>query len=122
MRSPHAEILFVRTRNQFRFPPHRAPQDRVDQGAALRSGELDRFVNRRMLRRPEEKKLIDSQTQQITRIMIEMLGAQAADPEIEQGQIAQRAAEKFSGEGAVSRGEIAGPEQSREDRVREVLA
>src|SRR5207248_11272053 len=84
--------------------------------------ELDRFVNRRMLRRPEEKKLIDSQTQQITRIMIEMLGAQAADPEIEQGQIAQRAVEKFSGEGAVSRGEIAGPEQSREDRVGEVLA
>ena len=73
VRSPHAEILFVRIRNQFRFPPHRAPQDRVDQGAALRSGELDRFVNRRVLRRPEEKKLIDSQTQQITRILIEYL-------------------------------------------------
>ena len=44
--------------------------------------------------------------------MIEMLGAQSADPEIKQDQIAQRAVEKFGGEGAVRRNEIAGPEQS----------
>ncbi len=83
---------------------------------------MDRLVNGRVLRRLEKKELIESEPQQVTRIVIEMAGTKHGDPEVEQRQVAKDSIEKLRGEGAIRRIEIAGPQKAREDGVGKLFA
>ena len=78
---------------------------------------MDGFINGRVLRRLEKKELIESEPQQVPRIVIEMAGTKHCDPEIEQRQVAEDSIEKLCGEGAIRRVEIAGPQKACEDGV-----
>jgi hypothetical protein len=55
----------------------------------------------------EKKQLVDAESQQIARIVVEMTGAEHSNPEIEQGQIAQNSIEKLRREGAIRGDQIA---------------
>src|SRR2546423_2098311 len=122
MRFPNAERLGIGFLQQISFGADRATQDAIDERSISATGERDRFVNRGVLWSPEKKQLIEAQPQQISGIVVEMTGAEFADPKIDQDEVAQNAVEKFGGKPSICRGQIAAAQKFAENRVGEPVA
>ena len=101
MRFSHLERLLVCLILQFGFAADRVSQDGVDERSAFLRRERNGLENRGVFRRLKKKELVEAQSKQIARIVVEMSGAELANPEIEQRQIPQRAVEQLGGEGAI---------------------
>jgi hypothetical protein len=92
-------------------------QNTVDQRTIASASQLYGLINRSVFRGLEKEELIEAKLQQIARSMIEMSGAQFADPEVEQGEVAQHPVEKFGGKRAIGGGQLAGSQALVQDRV-----
>ena len=117
MRFADAQIFFVRRRLKRLFFPRRVSQDCVDQRAAFARSQLNRFENSRVFRRLKEKQLIETQSEQIARIVVEATGAEFADPKIEQREISEHAVEQLCGKSAIRCRQPAGSQELAEDCV-----
>ncbi len=117
MRFADAQLFLVRQPVKRLFLPRGVPQDRVDQRSTLCGSQGDGFENRRVLRRLKQKQLIETQSEQITRIVVEVRGAEAADPKIEQRQIPEHAVEQLRGKSPICCREPAGTQEFAEDCV-----
>lgn len=119
MRLPDAQVLSAGLFHELRFAAHRIAQDAVDQSSISAGREFDGFINGSVLRRLEQKQLIETEPQQIAGIVIKMSGPKLTDPEIEQRQVTQDAVEKFRGKGAIGRRKIDGSQARGKNGVRE---
>ena len=88
MRFSDTEILLARFAQQFRLVARGAPQNRIDQRSTPRSSKRDCLENRRMFRGLEQKKLVETEPQQIARLVIETTRPQDIGPKIEKREIA----------------------------------
>src|SRR5204862_4567770 len=84
VRASDTEILLARILLQLLFPAKSTPQDRVDQRSIPRAGELHGFVNGRVLRGLEEKKLIKAKAQEVPRVLIQASRSERSNPKVEQ--------------------------------------
>ena len=75
-----------------------------------------------MLRSLKQKQLIETKSKQVAGIVIEMTGAELAQPKVEQRNVTKNAVEKFGGKGAIRRVKPAGPQALAEDCVGEFSA
>jgi hypothetical protein len=66
--------------------------------------------------------LIETETEQVSAIVVDATGSQIVDPKIEERQVSQNAIEKLGRERAIERTQIACRQTSREDRIRELPA
>ena len=117
MRKPHAGLLAICLFKEIGPPADGVAENAINERPILTIRELHRFVDGGVLRSLEKKQLIQSQPQQITRIVIEMTGTKLTNPKVEQSQVAQNAIEKFRGKGAIGRREIVGSQTFAQDRV-----
>ena len=117
MRFADAQLFPVRQLVKHLFLPRGVPQDRVDQRSALCGSQGDGFENRRVLRRPKQKQLIETQSEQIARIVVEATRAELPNPKIEQRQISQYPVEQLRPQSPIRGREPAGTQELAEDCV-----
>ena len=110
MRSPDTELFGIGLVQEISFAADRIAQNAVDQRAVSAIRELHRFVNGGVLRSLKQKQLIETKSEQVAGIVIEMTGAEVAQTKVEQRNVTKNAVEKFGGKGAIRRVKPAGPQ------------
>src|SRR2546426_11986281 len=86
---------------QFVSPAQSGAQNSVDQWTVFLPCNVHGFVNGGVLGSLKNKQLIKAKSKNIPKINIDGCSSETADPEIEQGQIAQDAVEQLDREGAI---------------------
>jgi hypothetical protein len=117
MRSPHSQLLSLRSLQEVCFAAHAIAQHSIDQRSIAAFGELHGFVDGGVLRGLKKKQLIEAKPQQVARAVIEMAGPKPADPKIEQCQVAKDAVKKLGTKGAIRRREFAGSQTLGQDGI-----
>jgi hypothetical protein len=84
MRDSNEQGLRVPSRKQFVPPPCSIAKHAVSYRSLPLRRQFDGFVNRRVWSCPEEEKLIQAKSQNLTKVNLYSGSAQAADPKIKQ--------------------------------------
>ena len=122
MRSPDTELFGIGLLQEISFAAHRVAQNAVDQRTVSAIREFHRFVNGGVLRSLKQKQLIETKSEQVAGIVIEMTGAELAQPKVEQRNVTKNAVEKFGGKSAIRRVKPAGAQALAQDCVGEFSA